>query len=887
MKLLITGPPGSGKTSAALAVFRGQAEGAVWLVPTATMAQHLRHELARAGDRVRPGRVLTLASFVEPWIKPWRPATAAALDVVAEQALEELRCPALEGVREFRGFRRALAGLFDELSSSGCGVRELCDFGTPIAVDLARLFERIEERLAATGMAQRGTLLNAAAEAIRSGRTRAIGHVFVDGFFSFTAPELGLLDALSGHAGLTVTLPSWEGAEPSRNALLERGFTESVHERNRRNPDREMFAAPTLAQETDEIARRILDEVARGRPFRELGVLVRSHDPYVPALRSTFERFGIPARFYFTEPLAAHPAVAFLSGVMQCLLSGWDHGALLRLLRLPVSGIGGTPAGDRFDFAMRDRLPGTGLASFLDAARDPHKAALIESLERLEGWREESLAPQPWVQRLASLPRLLPSPHVEDEVPHERAFLWRSRSMALEAFEQAAEETADALKDAGPITLAQFWRPLEDALADTPLRVSDARRNVVHVLDAYEARQWELPVVFVCGLVERRFPQYHAPDPLLGDAARRRLGLRTSGDRQREEQFLFDLVTTRATGRLVLSHPRFDEGGEELIPSFFLRGVEAPRCQTRVRPRPARARAPQRSPMIYDGELRSQIEKQHETLSPSAIESYIQCPYQFFARHTLGLKPRPVAPHDRLDVMIQGSIIHRVLAEMTQNPLFRDTAFDRVFDEECSHLRIPRTYRTEAVRLEMLRNLEAFLADTSYGVRWPSIVETPFTIPLEQGFAIRGRIDRIDIAPDGTALVIDYKYSSADGLRRVIDENQEDTKVQGGLYLLAAERQLGYKPIGMLFCGLRGKVQWAGWHTVVPGLEEVGTACQPDVLRERMNGAKGKAEEVHAAIPDGDVRPKPADPDKCPYCDFQDICRVESQAEVEHAQPRP
>ena len=113
---------------------------------------------------------------------------------------------------------------------------------------------------------------------------------------------------------------------------------------------------------------------------------------------------------------------------------------------------------------------------------------------------------------------------------------------------------------------------METALALEPLRVPDARRNVVHVMDAYEARQWELPIVFVCGLIERHFPQYHREDPILGDAARRRAGLDTAADRQIEERFLFELATTRATEETILSYPRFDEQGEDTLPSFFLEG---------------------------------------------------------------------------------------------------------------------------------------------------------------------------------------------------------------------------------------------------------------------------------------------------------------------------
>jgi ATP-dependent helicase/DNAse subunit B len=94
--------------------------------------------------------------------------------------------------------------------------------------------------------------------------------------------------------------------------------------------------------------------------------------------------------------------------------------------------------------------------------------------------------------------------------------------------------------------------------------VPDHRRNVVHVLDVFEARQWELPVVFVCGLLEKQFPLHHPQDPIFPDDLRRLLQktgvrVRTDAERDAEEKFLFELATARATSTLVLSYPQFNE----------------------------------------------------------------------------------------------------------------------------------------------------------------------------------------------------------------------------------------------------------------------------------------------------------------------------------------
>ena len=115
-----------------------------------------------------------------------------------------------------------------------------------------------------------------------------------------------------------------------------------------------------------------------------------------------------------------------------------------------------------------------------------------------------------------------------------------------------------------------------------PLRLEDGRRNVVHVMSAPEARQWVLPIVFVCGMVEKQFPQFHKQDPFFPDAARCRLNaagirVRTAAEFEREERALFDSATSRATMLVTLSYPEFDARGERNLQSLYLEDVLVPR----------------------------------------------------------------------------------------------------------------------------------------------------------------------------------------------------------------------------------------------------------------------------------------------------------------------
>ena len=92
-------------------------------------------------------------------------------------------------------------------------------------------------------------------------------------------------------------------------------------------------------------------------------------------------------------------------------------------------------------------------------------------------------------------------------------------------------------------------------------------------------------VVFVPGLVERRFPSVARPDPLLLDEERSALSaeLRTSADEQEAERLEFVDACAAAGERLVLSYPRVDgQSGRDRVPSSFLLRAARAAIGTRV-----------------------------------------------------------------------------------------------------------------------------------------------------------------------------------------------------------------------------------------------------------------------------------------------------------------
>ena len=229
----------------------------------------------------------------------------------------------------------------------------------------------------------------------------------LDGFFSFGARELDLLVELAKHTRVSLTLPDWPGAAANRRRLDGRPASRSAAATSSRPPNQRALSwfRGTIDQEADEISRRILGTHRTGVAFGQMGVVVRGPGPHLEALRTSLHRFGIPSRFYFTQKVASHSAVRFFSGVMRAMFGGWKWEDVLASLRINASGLAATPDGDAIDFALRERMPGTGLAGL----RDLLPAAVLAAFESIERWAGTVHSASGWARRIGvELPALFP-----------------------------------------------------------------------------------------------------------------------------------------------------------------------------------------------------------------------------------------------------------------------------------------------------------------------------------------------------------------------------------------------------------------------------------------------------------------------------------------------
>lgn len=874
--LLLSGPPGSGKTRRVLAQFRRGHT--LLLVPTATLAQHLRHEMTREGLGFRPDHILTLSKFARQFTEGQPEVSSALFQLLAAAALRRLNRPEFARVADAQGFAAATARTMLEFDAAGVTARHLAraidrsGANDELAPAFAAVWREVERDIERRGLTTRGGLLQNAAEKIGFTGIGRFTHVCLDGFAALPAPELALIAAIAGCADVTVTLPEAANS-PSITAARERLLGMGAVEQVLPYPQREPTACvrgmgENVEREVDDIARRILQHAAQGVPFRRIGVVMRSREAYQALFATTFERFGIPARAYSGTPLMDHPPARFVDAAVTALLSGWDHQQTLTALRL------GSPASsvlDDLEFRARAQYPAHGLKPLRGLCHGPLR--LLDRFTEMDKLTAAQLTARKWASQLARLRGFRDTGPVPDHLDAQARAAYAGQARVFDTLEAALQESAAACDPKQTLTLAEFWAVAREALAAATVRLPDNRREAVHLLSAQEARQWNLDVVFLCGLVEKQFPKKHSQNPLFRDAtllALRSQGLavRTSEELTQEEDFLFVAAIGAASREVVLSYPRLDGRGQENLPSRFFSSLQAPveACPL-VCPQPSQAAAP-RPPLtqLQDAALLAEALAKRQHFSASSLEIFLKCPLQYFFNRTLHLRPLPKLPEDRLDFLAQGNIAHTVLARWAPTRLPLEQLLDEAFEHFCRTQHMPRSFALEAARLRMQRLLTPFAESYPWPDQLTLRTETPFEMALDAETRIKGTIDLIVSDPAGDR-IYDYKFSPA---KRVLEKLDSPTTLQAPIYLRGYEAHSGTPVRGVFFVGIKegDRFKVAGWGE--------GERPSPHIQPLTQDWVEAKLAEVRQAIAnirEGAIGANPVAAETCGQCDFHEACR--------------
>lgn len=594
-------------------------------------------------------------------------------------------------------------------------------------------------------------------------RPRRFSKIWLDGFFDFSPLQFTYLKELcevTEDMTVTLTLDPAPGREDLFNAAIETrdmlsgiGFEIQVLKRpdkpfrtsalaavekhlfhppaSKIKPAGEVavFEAIGMEGEVEMIARSIERQHESGNyRFSDFAILLRQIGGYESVIRSVFSRYAIPFELHEREKLSFSPMIQVIVALLRIFKEDWKRADLMEFLKSSyVRLLGGKGKDYEWVGALEHRAMMKGvfrgrenwLSAWGEEAFEAEKKERLRPLadleEALRGAQKYGRFRQLFTQAVTKTFGIFqPVNSAEDHVRRDAAGFRRFEAL-LDEIEKSLRASAGT-----DVTLDQFADRFF-RLAELDLySLHDRDKNRVQIYDISLARQKEYRVVYLAGLLEKKFPVQIKEDPVLSDWERRlfsasgEAALKEKLPRQKIERYLFYIALTRASEKVFLTYPRLDLEGKESLPSYyvdelkaiFVEGSLTPAKQSLGRPYPDLNEAVNRRELelgvmgafwneaaeggkqdlltrVVAAELlklpqtrerfrRAFYQLQDEISDPAALaldafrsgrtsasklEDYAKCPFKFYARHVLKLRD----PEEDLNVMKRGTILHEVL----------------------------------------------------------------------------------------------------------------------------------------------------------------------------------------------------------------------------------
>lgn len=763
---LICGPAGAGKTHAAIEAFRealDQGGNPVFIAPSAPDVRHFKRRLLRhEGIGAISGGAVTTFKWLCGDLLAEAGLKLKVLDDTERLML--LRAvvdgtPGLEklgGSAAYEGFVRALARLISELQALGVEPAKMAgalsswaggnQWRRGLNNDLFRLYQDYRVALADCGAYDSELFQRQALEKLTHDPS-LLSHetVIVDGFGDFTPMEHELLEALADAAGMVVTLPYAKGQEALAAAgqhfrklspgaeveylgprLSEAGNPVLGHiAANLFEEDAPLLEAGDTVTiltgagdrgQAELVAAEVLRLARAGQLLDDVAVVYRSLAADAAVMAAVFDEFGVPFEMAAPVPLASTPLGSAALALLECAAGGGRE-SLMRYLRSTYLAL---PPGLVDELDRRIRLKGSEDLWEIELELKELKGPPLDEIRRLQEAAASGLAALggELAGAVGSMAAAYSSSSGADTSAIDVLALKGIVSVCREAAPAGA--ALSSLKAGGAAATAEeACHFLSASIRAAEVRLpAGNRRGCVRLLDPHRILNQNFDVVFVCGLLEGRFPTLGREDSFLSDRDRRLLGdefglpLETRDRQIEKERFLFHRTLTRARNRVYLCYPYCDREGSPSIRSLFVddlldifeknswdrvdkdigsitfesgqaptegqalrslallwsengdgsgdyrKKLEAAAGPAGLQKRLAaciKAAAP-REPRLSDAGIKKDL-KEQDTFHVTNLESYLRCPYAYF----LGKVISPADFEESASYLIVGSVLHKVL----------------------------------------------------------------------------------------------------------------------------------------------------------------------------------------------------------------------------------
>lgn len=604
----------------------------------------------------------------------------------------------------------------------------------------------------------------------------------------------------------------------------------------------------------DDEARYVAEEILRLKEsdpdaaWGDFAILARANSHLKPFMEALTRR-GIPHLYVASRGLYVKPVIQDAICYFKLLDNYHESPALHRVLSWPIFGIPAldviklTHEADRKSWSLYETLHEAGTLGF--SPETVEKFRRIEALIEKHAERARKTAPARLLKEV-----FVDTGYYEDLLKEETS----ETLEAISCLNQLVRRIQTYENDEPRPTLRGFMRVLDWELESgeegrIPTDLAEGP-DMVKLMTAHTSKGLEFKNVFVVQLVARRFPGDNRREPIpFPDALVKETPNEGTDAHLEEERRLFYVACTRAKDRLYLTAAEDSGGARKKKPSRFIDEVfadEENKAVISVVTSPKKSGFHE-SETPSSGSERAIVLELPSSFSFSQLAAFENCPLQYKFAHLLKIPTLDKGP------LHFGKLIHAVLetfieaykakpeAPMALDELlaiYESQWTGEWYDDAEERERFHRAGR-EAITRAHARTLAERPT--------PWMTEAPFTLKIG-GYVLKGKIDRIDKLPDGTAVIIDYKTGKS---KERLDAGMKE---QLRIYQLALADVYQVKTSRLAFWFLKDDV-----------LQEV----EPE---ENLDEIRASIDEKITEIKNSSFAPTPSE-HTCKYCDFKDICR--------------
>jgi ATP-dependent helicase/DNAse subunit B len=711
------------------------------------------------------------------------------------------------------------------------------------------MFVRYNEALTSKGLMDEDDTLHVTARLVMEKRIQP-DTLLLDGFYELTpSEELLIRNLISSSDNTIATVPIDINDDLSfcYTNNLKHYFKFDMTMPNTAETRVKIFyhPSPSMEEEISQIAKHIKSGFITGRYVHldDIYLVFPNPSPYLEMTERIFKRYGIPVNISTYLPLSrSRPYMDLLS----LLESVWEEFPRLKFSRFLSS-----PFFDKIPVSLRESVPASALnagivkgkRSWLDAMSekgvDKELSKVFTILNPLVLCKDNNSL-SGFINVLLDILRTLgfvPSGDPEGSLSELRNVL------------QGVSVIDEILP--GKVDLSIFIDTLRRVLNE-PRKQED--EPGVRATGLFEVRGIEPNTLYMAGLKDGDLPSRPDIDFMLPDNIRKQLGLVDMKRHLSLQEHIFRRIV-QSSGRVFLTYPTM-EGDKYFLPSVFLSDAEE--IIVKIWGVFSKEEALlKHSGKTFDAHIKEIKGLRHKfkDIGVTDVDQYRSCPRRFYIERILGLEPPEILEFE-MDALAIGTLAHDVMERLIKKPFENIDKFttnaSEALDEALPKVPIDAYLKGQFRDAFMQILPEIFKLEESLKSEGFSFHKTEHKLKGEliEGVMLKGKVDRIDLSPGGTAEVIDYKTGTPQFTGSKVLE--KGAFLQLFLYAALLKKQ-GIRPDRVGIYSLKDlKLKW------IPGKRDKNTLD----------------DFIDAAIVYGDFRARPLEDHYCrscaesPYCPY-------------------